>query len=169
MDSLLCESLPCAYIVHADERGDDDDDEVLADLHLVAAQLAGQAGGALQRQPLHRRRQREQELEDTNAVVSTLEENLVGIKQQMTALYYDFAQRADTWEQREAVLKKEHVALNEERDDLRLKLRRMQDMAELLQRDLLSGGQGVRSVRVSVRRKNGHISQVNEYKTASLR
>jgi chromosome segregation ATPase len=79
--------------------------------------------------------QREQELEDTNAVVSTLEENLVGIKQQMTALYYDFAQRADTWEQREAVLKKEHVALNEERDDLRLKLRRMQDMAELLQRE----------------------------------
>jgi chromosome segregation ATPase len=79
--------------------------------------------------------QREQELEDTNAVVSTLEENLVGIKQQMTALYYDYAQRADTWEQREVTLKKEHASLNEERDDLRLKLRRMQDMAELLQRE----------------------------------
>lgn len=79
--------------------------------------------------------EREQELEDTNAVVSTLEENLVAIKQQMTALYYDYAQRSETWEARESSLKKDHAALNEERDDLRLKLRRMQDMAELLQRE----------------------------------
>jgi hypothetical protein len=78
---------------------------------------------------------REQELEDQSAVVATLEENLVGIKQQMTALYYDYAQRSDTWEAREAQLKKEHAALNDERDDLRLKLRRMQDMADLLQRE----------------------------------
>lgn len=79
--------------------------------------------------------EREQELEDTNTVVSTLEENLVAIKQQMTALYYDYAQRSDSWEAREAAFKKEAAALNDERDDLRLKLRRMQDMAELLQKE----------------------------------
>ena len=79
--------------------------------------------------------EREQELEDQSKVLSTMEENLAGIKQQMTSLYYDYAQRSELWEKRESQHKKDNKALNEERDDLRLKLRRMQDMAELLQRD----------------------------------
>lgn len=79
--------------------------------------------------------EREQELEDQSKVLATMEENLAGIKQQMTSLYYDYAQRSELWEKRELQHKKDNKALNEERDDLRLKLRRMQDMAELLQRD----------------------------------
>lgn len=79
--------------------------------------------------------EREQELEDQNAVVAGMEEQLVTIKQQMTALYFDYVQRADGWDQRERAMKSEAAVLLEQRDDLNLKLRRMQDMAELLQRE----------------------------------
>ena len=42
--------------------------------------------------------QREQELEDTQGVVQSLEESLVGIKQQMTGLYYDYAARSEVYD-----------------------------------------------------------------------
>jgi len=78
---------------------------------------------------------REQELEDTHAVVATLESNLVSIKQQMTSLYYEYASSVDKWEATQTQYKQEASALNNERDDLRLKLRRLSDMSELLQRE----------------------------------
>ena len=76
---------------------------------------------------------REQELEDTNSIVSTLETQLVAIKQQMTSLYYDYALKSEQYETHTAALNTEATQLNAERDDLRLKLRRMTDMAQLLQ------------------------------------
>ncbi len=78
---------------------------------------------------------REQELEAQSGIVAGLEESLVAIKQQMSALYFDYADKADLWSAREKQLRNDNVTLNEERDDSRLKLRRMQEMADLLQRE----------------------------------
>jgi len=72
--------------------------------------------------------ERERELEESSSVVAGLEDNLVAIKQQLAAVYYDYAQRSDAWEAREKELKATNVALHNERDDLQLKVRRMQEM-----------------------------------------
>jgi len=86
-------------------------------------QLNGQLVEALEQ--LH---ERELELEEQNDVTSVLEENLVHIKQQMASLYHDFAHRADTWERTEKDAKHLEKTLTDERNDLKLKLQRMQDV-----------------------------------------
>lgn len=72
--------------------------------------------------------ERERELEESQTVVSGLEDNLVAIKQQLAAIYYDFAQRSEAWESREKEIKAANLALHNERDDLALKVKRMQEM-----------------------------------------
>ena len=42
--------------------------------------------------------ERETELRESSGTISTLEDNLVKIKQQMAALYYDFSLRQQQWE-----------------------------------------------------------------------
>ena len=86
-------------------------------------QLNGQLVEALEQ--LH---EREMELEEQQVVTSALEENLVNIKQQMAGLYHDFAQRSESWEARDKDAKQQEKLLSDERNDLKLKLQRMQDV-----------------------------------------
>ena len=86
-------------------------------------QLNGQLVEALEQ--LH---ERELELDEQNEVTSVLEENLVHIKQQMASLYHDFAHRSDNWERIEKDAKNLEKTLTDERNDLKLKLQRMQDV-----------------------------------------
>lgn len=76
--------------------------------------------------------EREEELEEQRGLVSALEDNLVMIKEQMAALYHDYALRSSNWETKEHKFKSELKGLLEDRDDLRLKLRRMHELSESL-------------------------------------
>ena len=48
--------------------------------------------------------EREEELAQQKVLVENMESYLIEVKQQMTALYFDYAQKADEWEKREKVL-----------------------------------------------------------------
>lgn len=79
--------------------------------------------------------ERERELEESSALVAGLEDSLVAIKQQMASVYYDFAQRSESWEAREKEMKAANISLHNERDDLQLKVRRMQEVTSHLNRE----------------------------------
>ena len=79
--------------------------------------------------------ERETELEDHKKVITSLEENLIAVKQQTTSLYYDYTKKSDAWESKMKQLEGENKTLNEERDNLRLKLRRFQETNQLLQNE----------------------------------
>jgi chromosome segregation ATPase len=74
--------------------------------------------------------ERELELSEQHAVTSSLEESLTTIKQQLAALYHDFAAKSDTWDKREKEYKDASQALLHERDDLKLKLKRSAELTE---------------------------------------
>jgi centrosomal protein CEP290 len=74
--------------------------------------------------------ERELELAEQHAVTSGLEDSLIGIKQQMAALYHDFSSKSDTWEKREKEYKDSSKALLNERDDLKLKLKRSAELTD---------------------------------------
>lgn len=76
--------------------------------------------------------ERDTELSDSHHIISGLEENLVTIKQQLAALYFDYSKQTEAWEEREKVLKTDCTQLNHERDDLKLKLSRLSDLHSLL-------------------------------------
>lgn len=79
--------------------------------------------------------EREQELEEQQATIEGLEDTLVSSKQQLAALYYDFAKRCETWESREKEYKQASVQLHNERDDLQLRLRRIQEILDVVQKE----------------------------------
>ena len=79
---------------------------------------------------LEQLQEREQELSEQHIITSGLEDNLVTIKQQMAALYHDFASRCDAWEKREKEYKEASSDLLNERDDLKLKLKRSQELTD---------------------------------------
>ena len=74
--------------------------------------------------------ERELELSEQHTITSTLEESLISIKQQMAALYHDFANKAETWEKREKEYKDSCQTLLYERDDLKLKLKRSSELTD---------------------------------------
>lgn len=78
---------------------------------------------------------REEELQSQRSVVSGLEDNLIAIKQQLAALYVDFAQRADAWENREKDYKDHNNALVLERDNLRIKVQRYEQAVNQMKAD----------------------------------
>ena len=79
--------------------------------------------------------ERESECEEQRNTISSLEDNLVNVKQQVAALYYDFAQRAEAWESREKQMKSEAEALLHKRDDLQLRLKRTQELIKLAEKE----------------------------------
>jgi chromosome segregation ATPase len=79
--------------------------------------------------------EREQDLEVQKSLVKKFEENLVEIKLQMTLLYHEFANSKDTWSKKEKEILGENKVLLNERDDLKLKLKRTQDILNLLQKN----------------------------------
>lgn len=79
--------------------------------------------------------ERETELNDTKDVISNLEENLVAIKQQTTVMYFDFAEKCSQWETKEKQLIAEASSIAAERDGLKLKLRRVEETIDLMQRE----------------------------------
>lgn len=83
--------------------------------------------------------------------MENMETYLVEVKQQMTSLYFEYAQKADEWETREKVctryielmvrltafktrqeMKKETAVLIAERDDLSLKLKRVEEAIDMI-------------------------------------
>jgi septal ring factor EnvC (AmiA/AmiB activator) len=74
--------------------------------------------------------QREEELEDQRNTVNSLEENLIFIKQQMATVYYDFSIQTTEWSKKEKNNKDETVLLRNEKDDLKLQLKRTQEILE---------------------------------------
>ena len=76
--------------------------------------------------------EREQECEEQKSTVSTLEDNLIAIKQQMASLYHDFSDRLTTWEMKEKDLKSENDTLRNEADDLRLKVRKYSEFNDAI-------------------------------------
>lgn len=79
--------------------------------------------------------ERETECEEQRGTISSLEDNLVNVKQQVSALYYDFAQRAESWEAREKQMKSEAESLLHKRDDLELRLKRTQELIKLAEKE----------------------------------
>ena len=79
--------------------------------------------------------EREEELQSQRSVVSGLEDNLIAIKQQLAALYTDFAQRADSWDSREKEYKDHNNELVLERDNLRIKVQRYEQAVNQMKAD----------------------------------
>jgi hypothetical protein len=79
--------------------------------------------------------EREDELNETRVVVGGLERTLVGVKQQLATLYYDHSKRAEEWRVREKQVRADLSTVLNERDDLRLRLRRTEETLTLLQRE----------------------------------
>jgi len=79
--------------------------------------------------------EKEEELQQQKVVIDNLEDYLVEVKQQMAAMYFEYAQRANEWEEREKAMKKETSSLISERDDLSLKLKRAEETVDLLDRE----------------------------------
>ena len=79
--------------------------------------------------------EREEELEEQRGTISELENSLVTIKQQVASLYHDFAAKMDTWDEREKQYKRDNAVLHDEQDDLRLKLKRTQEIIDVIQKD----------------------------------
>lgn len=79
--------------------------------------------------------EREEELEEQRGTISELENSLVTIKQQVASLYHDFAVKMDTWDEREKQYKRDNAVLHDEQDDLRLKLKRTQEIIDVIQKD----------------------------------
>jgi hypothetical protein len=107
--------------------------------------------------------EREQELEDTRSGLQAMEESLVAVRQQTAALYLEFAQRSDQWEAARRQLEAEHQSLLEERDGLRLKLKRTQEVTQLLERQDGGGGsEAVLEGRVIELTRKVAVFEVNE-------
>jgi chromosome segregation ATPase len=79
--------------------------------------------------------EREAELNEQADVVQSLETNVIAVKQQLAALYYDHSKRSEEWRAAEQHLRSECSALNNERDDLRLRVRRAEETISLLQKE----------------------------------
>lgn len=79
--------------------------------------------------------ERDIELEQTRGFVKTYESQLGDMKLQMTILYHDFAQRSRQWNEQQRSNQEEKKTLHDEIDDLRLKVRRLQEMNLLYQRE----------------------------------
>jgi hypothetical protein len=79
-------------------------------------------------------------------LVENMETYLIEVKQQMTALYFEYAQKADEWENREKDMKKETEALIAERDNLSLKLRRVEEAIDMISAETNKAGNGAGTV-----------------------
>ncbi len=79
--------------------------------------------------------ERERETEEQQSVIAGLEDTLVVIKQHLAALYYDFAKRCDTWEERESQYKKETTTLRHEKEDLKRKLTKTEEIIGVVERE----------------------------------
>ncbi|CAE7662794.1 cep290, partial [Symbiodinium microadriaticum] len=69
-----------------------------------------------------------------------MESYFVEVKQQMTSLYFEYAQKADEWETREKEMKTETTALIAERDNLALKLKRVEEAIDMISAETNKGG-----------------------------
>ncbi len=79
--------------------------------------------------------EREEEINGQRSIITNLEETLTSIKQQMAALYHDYAHKADAWDSREKQYKTHTTRLIEERDNLKLKVQRFDDMLNQLKKE----------------------------------
>ena len=79
--------------------------------------------------------EREEEINGQRSIITNLEETLTTIKQQMAALYHDYAHKADAWDSREKQYKTHTTRLIEERDNLKLKVQRFDDMLNQLKKE----------------------------------
>ena len=78
--------------------------------------------------------QKEEELNQQNDLLKNMESYLVETKQQLSIMYVDNATQYDSWERKEKQLKDEAADLRGQRDDLKLKLRRVEETLDLLNR-----------------------------------
>lgn len=79
--------------------------------------------------------EKEEELQHQQELLGSMEGSLVDTKQQLTVLYHDYAGKSTAWEEEETRLKKEVADLRGEGDDLRLKLKRVEEMVDVLARE----------------------------------
>jgi len=79
--------------------------------------------------------EREEEINGQRNIISNLEDTLTTIKQQMAALYHDYAHKADAWDSREKQYKTHTTRLIEERDNLKLKVQRFDEMLNQLKKE----------------------------------
>jgi hypothetical protein len=79
--------------------------------------------------------EREEEVEEQRGIIDNLEDNLIGIKQQMATIYYDYASKADSWESKEKSYKSENKSLIEKLESFRLKLSDVEKLNAVLQKE----------------------------------
>lgn len=79
--------------------------------------------------------ERDVELDQTRGFVRSYESQLGDMKLQMTILYHDFAQRSRQWKEKEKTQQQDKQTLVDEIEDLRLKVRRLQEMNLLYQKE----------------------------------
>jgi hypothetical protein len=77
--------------------------------------------------------EREQELEEQHQHIASLEDTLVAMKQQMASLYYDYAKRMDSWEEREKQYKADMSQLRNAKEDLSLKVSKTESIINMAQ------------------------------------
>ena len=79
--------------------------------------------------------EKEQELIENQNIIKNIENTLVQVKQHTASLYYDFSMKSSTWEQREKQYKQENLDLRNECDDMKTKLKRIQEVIDVIQKD----------------------------------
>jgi hypothetical protein len=79
--------------------------------------------------------EREGELDEQKNIVDGLEANLLEIRQQLASVYHDYTKKSDSWELKEKNYTQEITSLNNQRDDLKLKLKKTQDLMDAFQRE----------------------------------
>jgi hypothetical protein len=84
---------------------------------------------------LEQLQQREEELEKAQTLLQNMEMTLIQVKQHSAALYHDFATKFQIWNKKEREYITDRIELHQERDDLKLKLKRVQEVIDLIQRD----------------------------------
>ncbi|RYH30358.1 hypothetical protein EON65_05375 [archaeon] len=77
--------------------------------------------------------EREEELTSQKDLLEKYEQNLGEIKTQMIVLYHDYAEQNKKWQTKEKQLLEEHKTLLTERDGLKLKVTRFEEMTKSLQ------------------------------------
>jgi chromosome segregation ATPase len=79
--------------------------------------------------------EKDQEIVQQQSVIETIEKSLMSMKQHMATLYYDYSLKYETWETREKQYKQELSELINDRDDQKMRLKRISDVIEIIQND----------------------------------
>lgn len=79
--------------------------------------------------------EREYELNASNSLLKQYEDNLAELKLQLIIMYHDYNNKMNEWNDSKTTYINENKALIEERNDLKLRLNRLQDMINILQNE----------------------------------